>query len=71
MAFRQAIINGKSVVIAVKEMVIAGTSAFYRPTHVLDQVLVEQTLGRTEAALQKPGIVPPAVMEKLVKVELE
>ncbi|KAK2789505.1 hypothetical protein FQN52_006033 [Onygenales sp. PD_12] len=71
MAFRQTIINGKSVVISIKEMVVTKTSSFYRPTHALDPKLIEETLGRAEAVLHKPGVVPPAVLDKVCKMEIE
>ncbi|KAK2804738.1 hypothetical protein FQN50_006476 [Emmonsiellopsis sp. PD_5] len=71
MAFRQTIINGKSVVISIKEMVVTKTSSYYRPTHALDPKLIEETLGRAEAVLHKPGVVPPTVLDKVCKMEIE
>ncbi|KLJ11644.1 hypothetical protein EMPG_13184 [Blastomyces silverae] len=71
MAFRQIIIGGKSVIIAIKEMVVTKTSGFYRPVHALDQQFVEETLRRAEVALHNPGVIPTAVMDKLCKVEIE
>lgn len=71
MSFRQVVVNGKTIVVSVAEMVVTGSgSAFYRPVHSLDQGLLEQSLGRTENAIKKPNAFPPELEGKVCRVKL-
>lgn len=71
MPFRQVIINGKTIVISVAEMVVTRSgTAFSRPVHALDQVLLEQTLARAENAIRKPNAFPPELEGKVRRIKL-
>ncbi|KAK2814045.1 hypothetical protein FQN50_000449 [Emmonsiellopsis sp. PD_5] len=71
MPFRQVIINGRSVVISVAEMVNTGpTTAVYRPVHALSAAMLDETMKRTEDAIKTAGVIPPAELNKLCGVKL-
>ncbi|KLJ05803.1 hypothetical protein EMPG_09322 [Blastomyces silverae] len=71
MPFRQVIVNSRSVVISVAEMVNTGpTTAVYRPVQALSAAMLDEMMKRTEDAIKKPGIIFPAKLNKLCGVKL-
>jgi hypothetical protein len=69
--WRRAYRNGKAIMISIKDIVHTKHGfSFYRPLNAIDSHQIEAVLGRAEAALKRPGVLPANRADEVVAVQL-